>query len=159
MKALILVVAVLVATPCLAQQATKPKDDSPREQIRRLLDDLPPQRALSRYQALVKHPETAKSQDELKRAREQVKLAQERIPKIRALIKPGTSIFDYPGLLAAGTIEYMVLRELPGGTFEHSYQLYLGVFLADEFTQPWDFHVFINEKGIITEVKSVDWKH
>ncbi len=159
MRALILAVAVLVAAPCLAQQATKPKDDSPREQVRRLLEDLPPQSALSRYQGLVKRPETAKNQDELKYAREKVKLAQERVPKIRPLIKPDTSIFDYPGLLAAGTIEYTILRELPGGTFEYGYRLYLGVFLADEYTQPWDFHVFINEKGIITAVKSVDWKH
>jgi len=159
MKALILVLALLATVRSFAQQADKLKDDSPREQMRRLLDGLPPQRALSRYQDIVKHHETTTGKDELNYAREQVKLAQERVPKIRALIMPGTSIFDYPGLLAAGSIEYTVLRQLPDGTFEHGYQLYLGVFLDEEFTEPWDFHVVFNESGIVTAVKSVDWKH
>ena len=159
MKVLILIVAVLVSVPCFVGQTTKPGDDSPREQMRRLLDDLPPQRALSRYQGLVKHPETARDAAELEFAREKVKLAQERIPKIRALIKPGRSIFDYPGLLAAGSIEYVFLQRLPDGTYERGYQLYLGVFLGDEYTQPWDFHIIFNEAGVVTAVKSVDWKH
>ena len=154
-------IAAFAVLHCAAQEAKPSPADLLRKQMEQLLDDLPGQSDLTRYQALVTHPETAKDSGELDRARKKVQLAQERIPKIRALIKVGTSVFDYPGLLAAGRLHYDALRELPDRTFEFDYIIYFGVFVESrgEGVGASDFEAVINEKGIITEVRNVRWLH
>ena len=159
MKVLFIALAIFGALPCVAQQTDKPTDDSPREQMRRLLHDLPHQSFLTHCLNLVKQYEAARDKDELDHARKTVELAQELVPKIRALIKPDTSIFDYPGLLAAGSItDYTELRRLPDGTSEGSYELYLGVFLGSQGTAPTEFRLLFNQKGIITKFITREWK-
>ena len=127
--------------------------------MRRLLHELPPQRVLSRYQNIVNHSEDASSDSEREHARKTVELAQKLVPKIRALIKPGTSIFDYPGLLAAGSItDYRELRRITDDKTEYRYEFYLGVFLGPQGTAPSEFRLIFNEKGIITEFFTREWK-
>jgi hypothetical protein len=76
------------------------------------------------------------------------------IPKLRSQIREGTSIFEYPGLLAKGSISYS------GYASVDKYRMYLGSYFRDhEGSGPFDFEVLFDEKGIITAVRSVVWKH
>lgn len=126
--------------------------------MRRLLDGLPAQNEIARSLELVRQPETAKNPQELRRARQQVRLAQRRIPRILALLHPRASIFDYPGLLAVAEIHYYShLDDLPDGTPRRGYTLHLG---GDGPTYPssrppWGFQASIDEKGIIVDVTNL----
>lgn len=75
------------------------------------------------------------------------------IPKIRKLIKPGKSIFDYPGLLSRGRITYN------DGSNKPYYTQYFGAYLrSTEGSGSYDFEIIFNCDGLITEVKSVVYK-
>jgi hypothetical protein len=88
---------------------------------------------------------------ELKRAREAIARAKVIIPQLRKAIKPGTSVFDYPGLLARGSISY--------DEYSRKYECYFGVYLRrEEGCEPYDFRITIDEKGLIKEVMDVIWK-
>lgn len=91
-----------------------------------------------------------KSPDELAAARALIEQAKEIVPKLRRLIVPHTSVFAYPGLLARGNISWYPRR----------YEIYLGVYLRPHEGQgPYDFRVVFDERGTITSVEDVIWKH
>ncbi|MCK5708067.1 MAG: hypothetical protein KAI43_10480 [Candidatus Aureabacteria bacterium] len=131
---------------------------SQKQQFIKLLDQLARQSILDKYQDIVKHPEKAKYKNELKYAKEEVNKAKKIIPELRKLIKIGNSVFDYPGLIAHGKIQYTVLKQISDVTFEKGYILYLGVFFGAEGIRETDFQIVFDENGIITEVNDVDWK-
>ena len=98
------------------------------------------------------HEPKHKSEAELERAKEDVAKAKEIIPKLRELIKPGASVFDYPGLLAHGDITWIDLTK--------DYQLYMGVYLRDhEGQQPYDMRIRFDAKGVILRLEDVRWKN
>ena len=79
----------------------------------------------------------------------------ELLKQLRNLLKPGTSVFSYPGLLSKGRISY----DGKVGDFE-KYRLYMGIPPGrGEGIGETDFEVVFDEKGLIHEIKSVDWKH
>lgn len=138
-----------------------------------ILEQLPPQWALEKYNGMVRFPETALNKEQLEIARTKVKLAAELVPKLRTLLKEGASVFDYPSLLAHGSITYTGIHrkgnDHPKNTedpfsstasvtpTEYGYRLYIGL-AAGEFPHPWDFAVFFDSKGLIISIASVDWK-
>lgn len=67
------------------------------------------------------------------------------VPKIEALVKRNTSIFDYPGLISHGRIDY--IRE-PAPYYLFSFSPSIG----------HQFLVFFDERGTITNVKKLDKK-
>ena len=72
------------------------------------------------------------------------------IPKLRKLITVGHSVFDYPGLLGRGTIQWNV----------PIYSLYMGVYLLPhEGKEPFDMSITFDQNGKILTVEDVRWKN
>ena len=145
MKKLILCLTLLATTLCHAQQAAKPQDE-----FVRLLTDVSSTEQLLEYNKLLNQPFAQTNKEAVEHARERIEKAKKAIPKIRKLIVIGTSVFDYPGLLAHGRITY---DESSG------YDLYFGAyFRGGQGSAPYDFWVTFNRKGVVTDVKNVIYK-
>ena len=123
-----------------------------------ILEQIPPQTQIRMYMDLINPSKATKTpygiELELKTANEHLEKMKIAIPKLRNLIKIGTSIFDYPGLLSRGFISYSEYSS------DGKYRMYIGAyFRSREGSGPYDFEILFNEKGIITNVKTVVWKH
>ncbi len=151
-----LAVAVLIIQACAVANDSGKLDI---KEFRSLLNDTPSQVILDRCKWLIKHPDKARDKSEIDWAHQQIEKAQTNVPKIRAFLKPGNSVFDYPGLISCGRITYHgATRERPdGASGSGSYSLYLGVFLGFEGIGKSDFQMNFDEKGVITGVEDVDW--
>jgi hypothetical protein len=91
------------------------------------------------------------SQDHLfEIAERRIANAKTNIPKVEALVKVNTSIFDYPGLIAHGEIVY-IREEFFGSS--GSGPCYLFTFSPSIGHQ---FVVTFDERGIITKVRKLD---
>ncbi len=128
------------------------------DSLSKILDQVPTQSEIDRFKELL-FPSANKltefgKEAELKRAKESLEQVKEAVPKLRKLIKVGHSVFEYPGLLSRGRISHSEL------TRESLYTQYIGVYLrSSEGSEPYDFEITFNSKGIIQSVKSVVWKH
>ncbi|MEO5961385.1 MAG: hypothetical protein ABIR80_19930 [Opitutaceae bacterium] len=93
-----------------------------------------------------------KSKNELAAAQAIIEKAKEIIPKLKRLISVGSSVMDYPGLIARGDITWsQSLQE---------YEIYLGVNLRGaEGIGSHDFKIIVDAKGVITSIRDVAWKH
>lgn len=152
------VIAVLLSAILAFYTRAEPPDPVKKEFVD-LAENLAPADSLLRWNALVEHPETAESKEAVEAARQRLAAAKASIPKIRKLIKPGTSVFDYPGLLALGRITTSGIYFSSKASPKYNYDLYLGAhFGGGEGIHAYDFTVTFNEQGIIAAVKNVDWK-
>jgi len=141
-RAIVLLLVALVF--CSHAQAQNPA----KAAFTQLLDDIPPTEALRRDAALVQRPEAAPNKQDVEDAQKRLAKAKIAIPKLRKLITVGSSVFDYPGLLAHGRI-----------TYGAGYRLYFGAYFSGaEGHGPYDFNVVFNDTGIITAVDDVRWK-
>jgi hypothetical protein len=143
------IVSIFAALPLVAADQAAQANE-----VGGLLKGLQKPDQLARYKDLIIPREgelviTKKGKEfELKNAREAIERAKVIIPKLRKAIKPGTSVFDYPGLLAHGSIYY----DEDGG----KYECYVGVYLdRDEGVAPYDFRFIFDEKGRIITVQDV----
>ncbi|MES2695211.1 MAG: hypothetical protein V4773_17180 [Verrucomicrobiota bacterium] len=123
----------------------------------KLLEELPPQHILREARAIVVATDSEfsapkhRSPAELKQAEEFVQKAKDIVPRLRKLILAGSSVFDYPGLVARGEIRWSEV--------EKHYELYIGVYLRDSEGQgPYDMNIRFDAKGTIVEIKDVRWK-
>lgn len=156
MKSLLAVLLMSSASICSAQLAAPSNKVDPRRDILWLLDDFVPQDTLDSCVKLVMHPETAATKEELANARKQVGLIPGHVATLRKLVKPGTSIFDYPGLLRICRITNRVYDRHPDGAFDCGYQLYYGTIKGfDEFQTPPAVRIDFNDKGVITGLEDV----
>jgi hypothetical protein len=145
-----------VATPVTADEA---------QQVKALLDQLPPSQAtVWRYIAQTKGKGNNVSPEELRAADESLAKVREVIPKLRKLLKVGTSVFNYPSLLAHGDITYQIIKASGANSFaepaapvEYGYRLYMGI-PKSEFTHIYDFELLFDSQGVIRAINSVDWK-
>ena len=142
------------------KQATAEQTAPAGSDVAKLLVQLPSQRALRAAQDAVvasfagtaPRGAAGKSAEEISAANSLIEKTKEIIPKVRSLIAVGSSVFDYPGLIAHGDISWSEDMQ--------EYEIYLGVFLlGDQGKGPYDFKVITDAKGIITSVKDVVWKH
>ena len=123
-----------------------------RLEAERLLAGFPTRQELTDAVKLLAHSKDAKA-DDIKQARERISIAEDRLPKLRALITKGTSIFDYPGLLAAGNILYIESRGDNPGTSGHIYRMFLGTSEGyDEFQRPNMAIIDFDQTGVILSV-------
>jgi hypothetical protein len=136
------------------------EDDARLREVARLLREIPTPARLDACKRLLLPAGTetgARSQTEAQQTaeREQAKATLERakaaIPALRKLLKPGTSVFDYPGLLAHGAISYD----------EHTktYESYMGFYPRQlEGREPYDFLIVFDSTGQILAVHDVTHK-
>jgi hypothetical protein len=133
--------------------------------VKALLDQLPPSQAtVWRYIAQTKGKGNNISPEELKAADASLAKVREVIPKLRKLLKVGTSVFNYPSLLAHGDITYQIIKASGADSFaesaapvEYGYRLYMGI-PKSEFTHIYDFELLFDSQGVIRAINSVDWK-
>lgn len=166
MKAFLLTLVLVAATPfakCADVVGVAPED---AKQVEALLDDLPSQRTLWRYLGITKDQKSASSQAEIDAALAGVRKAHELVPKLRSMLKVGTSVFAYPSLLAHGDITYVIIKAGSGDPFasapsreppEYGYRLYVGLPIQEGIFK-YDFEVLFDSKGIIQAINGVDWK-
>jgi hypothetical protein len=103
---------------------------------------------LLEYVKVVKYPETAKNEKHLTKAKEVVEKAKPILQKMRSLIKPETSVFEYKGLLQHGSVRYE--------EYSNSYSMIVGFyFLPHEGTGKYQFRITFNEQGIISKISDV----
>lgn len=114
-----------------------------------LLASLPTQAMLNKAQKIIKDNEAATA-EEKQSAENSIAKAKLVIPQLRKLITVNSSVFDYPGLLGRGTIQW----------YDPSYTLYMGVYLrSHQGTEPFDMKITFDKTGKILAVEDVIWKN
>lgn len=151
-RALAFSLICLVSAPLRAEIPAEEKKEAAA-----LIQELPVQGTIRQYDQLTRPGSAGKgTAEEQKLAEEQLAKVREIVPKLRKLIKPGTSIFDYPGLLSLGPPAY---HPPMGEAAPENYQLHVGYNSAHmQGVFPHDFNVEFDGKGIIVAVKDVVWK-
>ena len=106
-------------------------------------------------------PDTPKAEIEEAKNR-LIKYAQDSL-KVRSLLKVGTSILSYPGLLAHGEITYSPSHQnffgpAPDKTIDATYSLYVGLF-KNRGKGPENFEINFGNDGVIREIRTVNSKY
>lgn len=143
----------------MAAEPVAVSSDTSKE-VEQLLAGLPSQAELRQYYELSLSADATANPADKANATEQLKKFREGTAKLRKLLKVGTSIFAYPGLLAHGDISYL---EISGGFFspsptpsKHGYRLFVG--LPVRRTTPYDFEILFGNDGVISAINQVSWK-
>jgi hypothetical protein len=114
-----------------------------------LLAQLPSQATLhwARDAVLANRP-TKPTDEDVRQASECIATIKKVIPQLRPLIRPGTSVFDYPGLLVHGDLSW--------SEFLKQYQIVVGIYLSQEQgIGSFDFAIDFDAKGQILKVDKV----
>jgi hypothetical protein len=114
-----------------------------------LIQNLPSQFALKQAKGVIRNKASFK--ESVKAAKDTIEKAKEVVPQLRKVIKKGKSVFEYPGLIAKGSIRYRM--------HSREYRIYFGFCSVAEGIGATDFNVILNDKGIITSIENVDWLH
>lgn len=147
----ILALYVAVAT---AEDTPIKEDAAAKDPIAELIKSIPRQELLEQARTNVRDSTNEKLKDYHRSLLDQ---AAESIPKLRAILRPGTSVFGYPGLLALGRITYHGTAPKEAGGYQ-IYRLYIGFFMGAQGVGKYDFAIIFDEKGMIHEIESVSWK-
>ncbi len=165
-----LIAALAVITPLCEEDSTARLKET--AEVTALLNALPPQRVIWQDIWLLRQQPPSADVAAVASANRTMKTVRELIPKLKKLLKPGVSIFEYPSLLAHGDITYTVIKYAEGAEnpfastssrsaeskpAEYGYRLYLGI-PKSEFMHPFDFEILFDSTGIIRAINSVDWK-
>lgn len=143
--------------PSFATAERVPEDNAQR--VEALVKGLP-QRSEVRHYQQQRGVATRDGRDaEVLRLQGEIDKVAKIVKELRPLLKPGTSIFEYPGLLAAGEITYVILSgpdpfSASTGTetkTARGYALDIGVPLVTHK----EFRVLFDERGLITEIRTV----
>jgi hypothetical protein len=122
--------------------------DPLKKEFAELAEKIAPAETLLRWNKVVLHPETAESKGQLEVAQKALAEAKANIPKLRTLLKPGKSVFDYPGLLALGRITHSGIDFASKASPEYTYRLYIGAhFGGGEGIHAFDFTVTFNQRA------------
>lgn len=126
--------------------------EADKEAVAKLLAGFPTTAALdAAFKALSSAVPT--TEDERKQARERLAVAKDRIPKLRLLLTPGASVFDYPGLLAAGYCIFTSKNRKDPDPSLRFYRLFIGSSDGtEEFEYPTMLLIDFDQKGIITKI-------
>jgi hypothetical protein len=121
-----------------------------------LIGTLPTRERVVAEVALFKGKDVAALDERQREANESLTKALEGFARLKTLLQPKTSVFDYPGLLGLARIKYNEGAE--------RYSFILGVtpgwkWAQPEGTNPQEFEVFFDNHGTITEIKAVRYKH
>ena len=124
-----------------------PSITSRKPTLDRLLIDLPSPAEIAEITMILKRSTLSPTGREI--GLRKLRRVDERVPQIARLLKAGTNVFDYPGLLGAGRIDFQPGRPGNGGC----YVLVIGGMVHDVlFEQPCGITVTFNDAGIILNV-------
>ncbi len=137
----------LSVVSCLAGES----EQATPKQIQDLIGSLPSFERIQEDFALTDY--TAPANDKQREANARLKKASEGFQRLRSLLRVGTSVFDYPGLLALSRTRYI--------EFDHKYAMALGV-PSDEVRANGEglqkdmFDLVFDDRGIITAIRPLD---
>ena len=85
-----------------------------------------------------------------------LKTAKEGFDRLKTLLRPGTSVFDYPGLIALARPRH--------SEADNKYELVLGIppgwnWTHEQGTNENEYEVVFDSRGLITELRPVIYKH
>ena len=137
---------LLSAVNCIAGDS----EQFTSKQILDLIHSLPGYEQIEKDFALT--GDTTQANGEQSEARARLKKAAEGFNRLRSLLRVGTSVFDYPGLLALSPSRYI--------EFDHKYAIMLGIPSEEvrangEGPEENAFDVIFDNRGIITEIQPV----
>ncbi len=153
--------AVLLHAARAAEPIPVPKETA--DQIEQLLDSMISQAEAQKSYHLafpdLQHPAIPNLKEtEIEEAKNQlIKYSQDRL-RVRSLLKVGTSVLAYPGLLAHGEITYSPSHQnffgpSPDKTIDAIYSLYVGLFKG-RGKGPENFEINFGSNGVIRTVSS-----
>jgi len=145
MKQVVLALLLSVVN-CLAGDSNQ----ATSKQIQDLIHSLPGFEQVQEDFALTDY--TAPADGKQREANARLKKALEGFKRLRSLLRVGTSIFDYPGLLALSPSRYI--------EFDNKYAMALGipsdaVRANGQGTEEDMFDVIFDDRGIITEIRPI----
>jgi hypothetical protein len=145
MKRTILAFLILV-TPCLA-------DDAESREMRELIHNLPAREQLVDDVALFRKP--APPNEQQRTAGDRLKKAQEGFQRLKIALRAGTSVFEYPGLIALARPRH--------SDFDNRYSIVLGIppgwnWDQPQGTNPDEYRISFDGHGVITAVDPVIYK-
>ncbi|MEO5916039.1 MAG: hypothetical protein ABIS50_17520 [Luteolibacter sp.] len=96
------------------------------------------------------------TQEQKRDAEDRLKKAKDGFEHLKTLLRVGTSIFDYPGLLALARPRHAVA--------DNNYSMTLGIppgwnWNHEQGTNENEYEVIFDNRGIITELRPVIYKH
>jgi hypothetical protein len=144
--------AVFITMFCLPDAQAADDQEKLANDFRELIEKLPPQAILSKSMSILNN-ENVQGR-ESKDAEGYYQIAKEIAPKIRKLLKVGTSVFAYPGLLAHGAISYGKIIPKGPNKYEFGYSLYVGMSHGTEGIGRSDFKILFDETGIIKSIEN-----
>jgi len=124
------------------------------KELRELITSLPPRESVVADVALFRDG-TSKTDPRRPDAEKRLVKAKAGFARLRALLHPGTPVFDYPGLLALARPRY--------NDTANTYSMLLGIspgwnWDMPQGVNPDEFEVIIDSHGIITGVREVLYK-
>ena len=125
------------------------------DELLRLIEDVPSPQMIDQYYRTIHQKDTRP--EEVAFAHSQMAKGRESIPKLRKLIKIGTSIFDYPGLVTRGYATYDRRKyDKRGG----AYTLFVSASFSgrEGRSLPYEFRLTFDDKGLITALEDVTYK-
>lgn len=139
MKPLALIILLLLAVSMRAE---------PDPAALKLIRHIPSQAAIDHFREQAK---SGSSESESQKAKDALLAAIKDFRTLQPLIKIGSSIFDYPGLLALPTVGL-----LSYDAEKHLYKIPIGAYaLIPEGSDQWIFKVCFDDKGIIRRIEPV----
>lgn len=123
-----------------ATQAAEPE----HEAVARLIENIMPPHSAELAVGVIAHPEKF-GLEEVTRAQIQIDKAKEATVKLRAMIKVGTNVFDYPGILSRGFITYQ--RTGGKGYYNLAISRVGGI-----RSKPYGFELSLDDHGIVTKI-------
>lgn len=135
----------------------QPKPESVK-QVVAIIERFPKLSTFQHYRTLVNDPAAAaKDPKAVAEARDSLNFVRASIPQLMQLLEPGTSVFDYPSLLAIGEIRHAYVGEIPDPFSPNSetkpepkkgYHIYYGAVGIE-------FRIEIDDRGSIVQVKKI----
>jgi hypothetical protein len=87
-------------------------------------------------------------------ARATIEKAKKSVPKLRKLIRIGSSIFEYPGLMTRGHLLYNHIGSI--GTY--SLRISATFIGREAAVLPWEFMLEFDDRGTITKIYDIRYK-
>ena len=125
------------------------------DEIVRLVEEVPSPAMRDRYYRTI-HEKDSRP-DDVAFAHSQMAKGREAVPKLRKLIKIGTSIFDYPGLVTRGYATYDRRKyDKRGG----AYTLVVSASFSglEGRSLPYEFRLEFDDRGLITALEDIVYK-
>jgi hypothetical protein len=129
-------------------------DHAAYKQLRDFIHSLAPREIVSADVAVFRGGTPTELQK--REATERLKKAKDGFERLKTLLRIGTSVFDYPGLLALARPRHLEA--------DNKYSLVLGIppgwnWMHEQGTNENEYEIIFDNRGIITDLRPVIYKH